>query len=69
MTGRVSYLSETYGFLRGEDGDRYFFAATACVAPFRFEDCAPGARVSFTLGRDRKNRICADRIWPLADGR
>lgn len=48
MTGRVSYLSSRgFGYLRGDDRQRYFFHFNA-LRGIDFETLTPGVRVSFT---------------------
>lgn len=47
MTGSIKKLKENYGFIRGTDGQEYFFHQNDCMGR-GFTDLDEGAAVEFT---------------------
>lgn len=50
MNGKINKLMKNYGFIRGEDGIEYFFAAAALNTAdtnVHFEELARGQEVEF----------------------
>ncbi len=50
LTGKVKKLNPTFGFLRGDDGDEFFFLPTALQKScgVEFSQLSVGQRVQFT---------------------
>jgi cold shock protein len=52
--GRIKFFnfSRGYGFITGDDGQDYFFAANDLITPI-----STGAKVEFTIGQSNKGPI------------
>lgn len=47
MTGTITNRYEEYGFIRGDNGTRYFFHKYAVISPLDYEDVREGQKVEF----------------------
>ena len=57
--GHIHRMMPTYGFLREDGGEEFFFHRTNVPVNTNWAELQSGERVSFTLSRDNQNRINA----------